>query len=55
MSNLTDSLFEAISTIAEKRIANLKYDKTVICTVTSIDNAKNNLYSVSDGSVVFEA
>ena len=55
MSDLANSLFDAISTIAEKRIANLKYDKTIICTVTNIDNAKNNLYTVSDGSVTFEA
>ncbi len=54
-NNITESLFQAISTIAEKHVTNLKYDKTIICTVTDISNAKNNIYTVSDGGTTFEA
>jgi hypothetical protein len=54
-NNIAESIFDSISLIVEKRIANLAYDKTVICTVTDVSNAKNNIYTVSDGSVKFNA
>jgi hypothetical protein len=55
MSFSTEDLFDTIAKIAENRIANLQYDKTIICTVVNNDDAKNNNYTVSDGSVEFIA
>ena len=55
MSFSTEDLFDTIAKIAENRIANLQYDKTVICKVVNNDDAKNNNYTVSDGSVEFVA
>jgi hypothetical protein len=52
--NITQSIFDAVSLIVEKRVANLHYDKTLICTITDNSNAKNNKYMVTDGSVSFE-
>ena len=54
-TNYEEQLFNSIDLIVEKRIANLDYDKTVICTVINNSNAKNNIYTVSDGSTVFDA
>jgi hypothetical protein len=51
--NITESLFGAISTIVENRIANLEYDKTIICTVVDNTDKRNNKYKVSDGSTIF--
>ena len=54
-NNIVEDLFESISTIVEKRIANLDYDKTIVCTITDISNAeKQNLYTVTDGSTTFQ-
>jgi hypothetical protein len=53
-NNIAESIFDSISLIVEKRIANLEYDKTVICTITDISEAKQkNLYTVSDGNITF--
>lgn len=55
-NNIVEDLFKSISTIVEKRIANLDYDKTIVCTITDISNAeKQNLYTVTDGSTTFQA
>lgn len=55
MNNYTDLLFDSISLIVENRIANLDYDKTIICTVIDNSNSKNDIYIVSDGNIKFEA
>jgi hypothetical protein len=40
----------------EKRIQNLEYDKTIICTITDISHAAQNKYKVSEnGTTFFEA
>jgi hypothetical protein len=55
-TNIAESIFDSIALIVEKRIANLDYDKTLICTITDISKAaQENLYTVTDGSVSFEA
>lgn len=54
-NNIAESIFDSISLIVEKRIANLAYDKTVIGTIVDVSNAKKNIYVVSDGSIKFNA
>ena len=54
-NNIAESIFDSIAVIVEKRIANLEYDKTIICTVIDISEAKNNVYTVYDGSSRFKA
>jgi hypothetical protein len=54
-TNYEEQLFNSIDLIVEKRIANLDYDKTIICTITDNSNKHNNKYSVSDGSTIFIA
>mgnify|MGYP003295810150 CR=1 FL=1 len=54
-NTIEEQLFDAISTIVEKRIANLEYDKTVVCTVTDISEAEQkNIYTVTDGNARFK-
>jgi hypothetical protein len=53
-NNIADQIFESISKIVEKRIANLEYDKTIVCTIVDTTNAtQKNEYVVSDGSTRF--
>ena len=53
-NNIAESIFDSIALIVEKRIANLDYDKTIVCTIVSIDEEKNNVYMVTDGSTRFK-
>jgi hypothetical protein len=54
-NNITESIFDSISLIVESRLSNLNYNKTVICTVVDDSDAKNDKYTVTDGSIRFEA
>ena len=46
---VANKLFEAMDIITSKRISNLSYDKTLICTIENVENAKNGAYKVTDG------
>jgi hypothetical protein len=39
INNIAESLFDSISVIVEKRLANLDYDKTIVCTITDVSEA----------------
>jgi len=44
-----------MDTVIAQRLSELKFDKTIICTITDDSERVNGLYKVTDGSVVFEA
>lgn len=51
---MAEKLFKAIDIIAQKRMNDLSYDQTVICTITDISNAEKGKYIVTDGTSTFE-
>ena len=53
--NVVSELLGAIDTVVGKRLQQLPYDKTIICTIVDDSNAKNGEYKVTDGSVKFSA
>lgn len=53
--NVVNQLLGAIDTVIGKRLEQLSYDKTIICTIIDDSKAKNGEYQVSDGSVKFWA
>ena len=53
--NAANDLFKAIDIIADKQVKAMKFDKTLICTITGDGNAKQGVYIVSDGSTEFTA
>lgn len=53
--DLSEDLFEAISTITNKYLEGLHYDKTILCTITDASKAKDGEYMVSDGNADFTA
>lgn len=50
-----DKLFEAMDIISSKRINAIGFDKTLVCTIESVTNAKNGAYRVTDGTSHFQA
>ena len=50
-----ESLFKGIDIILEKRLDEVSFDTTVICTITDASNSKNGEYRVTDGSVSYKA
>ena len=50
-----ESLFEGINIILEKRLDDVSFDTTVICTITDASNSKNGEYRVTDGSTSYKA
>ena len=46
---------EAIDTIVAARLSDLKFDKTIVCSITDASKADSGIYTVTDGSITFEA
>lgn len=54
-NNISENLFQAVDVILSSRLSELEYDKTLVCTIESADNAKKGEYRVTDGSSHFLA
>ena len=54
-NNITEQLFRAIEIINEQQLSNIAFDTTLICTVVDNSDAHNGRYTVTDGSVRFDA
>lgn len=50
-----EQLFQSMDTIITKRINELSFDKTIICTITDDTEKEVGKYIVTDGSMTFEA
>lgn len=50
-----DNLFQAIDIILEQRLQDVRFDKTIICTIVDDSDKKNGCYVVSDGTIKFKA
>lgn len=54
--NISDSFCEAVDQIVTARMQEVKFDKTVVCTIVDDENAgTTNYYTVSEGSSKFSA
>lgn len=49
LQSMAENLFEAMDIITSKRLSALEYDKTLVCTIESVEDAKNGIYKVTDG------
>ena len=54
-TKIAESLFDAINIIASKKVSDLPYDKTLICTIVDNSNAEKGEYTVTDGVSEFLA
>lgn len=55
MSDYIESLFQGVDMLIDKKLGNLNYDTTIICTITDNSDSKNGKYRVTDGSIAFTA
>ena len=55
-SNFYESqILEAIETVAKGIVSTLKFDQTILCTITNDQKRENGIYEVTDGSSTFTA
>ena len=55
MSDFMESLFQGVDILIDKKLENVSYDSTIICTILDASNSKNGQYRVTDGSVTYIA
>ena len=55
MADITENLLGAVQIVVDEAIKKVKYDKTILCSIVSIDNDAGDEYTVSDGSMKFTA
>lgn len=55
MSDYIESIFQGFEILIDKKLEDLEYDKTVICTITDSSDSKNGTYRVTDGSLSYLA
>lgn len=55
MYDYVESLFQGVDILIDKRLEEVSYDKTIICTITDNSDGKNGKYRVSDGSATYIA
>lgn len=53
--NYAEDIFDAISTIVDKRMESIDKNKSILCTITDDSDRDNGNYTVSDGSMRFTA
>ena len=51
----TEQLFQAVDIIVTQRLKDVSYDTSLICEIIDDINKDNNLYTVTDGNVKFDA
>lgn len=54
-NELANTLFEAVDLITAKRLGDLEFDKTLLCTIEDNSNAQKGEYRVTDGASSFLA
>lgn len=55
MSDFIESILQGVDIIIDKRLEEVSYDSTIICTIIDDSDKKNGKYRVSDGSVTYVA
>lgn len=50
-----NQILEAIETVANGIVSKIKFDQTILCTITNDKNRKKGIYEVTDGTSTFEA
>ncbi len=55
MSDILESLFKGVDILIDKKLENVSFDSTIVCSIINNSNSKNGEYKVSDGSVSYIA
>ena len=54
-NNIENNLFGAIDVIITEKMKGLQFDLTKVCTITDASRSRDGAYTVTDGSITFEA
>jgi hypothetical protein len=55
MSDFIESLFQGVDILIDKKLENIAYDTTEVCTIVDSSDRKNGKYRVTNGSVSYIA
>ena len=55
MVDYSEILMQSMDVLVSKRLSDLQFDKTIICTIVDASNAKKGEYEVTDGATTFTA
>ena len=55
MSDFIESILQGVDILIDRRLEDVSYDSTIICTIVDDSEKKNGKYRVSDGSVTYVA
>ena len=55
MSDFMESLFQSVDILVHKRLEDVSYDSTIVCTITDTSDSKNGKYRVTNGSMTYFA
>lgn len=55
MSDFIESILQGVDILIDRRLEDVAYDSTIICTIMDDSDKKNGKYSVTDGSIVYVA
>jgi hypothetical protein len=55
MVDYSEILMQSVDVLVSKRLSDLEFDKTIICTIVDASNAENGEYEVTDGATTFSA
>jgi hypothetical protein len=53
VSDYIESLFQGVEILIDKKLEDLAFDTTLICTIVDNTNCKNGEYRVTDGNTVY--
>lgn len=49
-----EQLFQGVDILIERKLQDVSYDTTIVCTITDDSNSKNGKYQVTDGTIRFD-
>ena len=54
-NSMSEQLFEAIETIVDQRLSQVKFDETIQCTIVKAVSNETNVYEVKNNQVIYQA
>lgn len=55
LADYNEILLQAMQIVADSQLSKLQFDKTIVCTIEDITERDKGIYTVSNGSLTFEA
>ena len=53
MNDILESLFQGMDILIDKKLEDVSFDSTIICTIVDDSRKKDGVYKVTDGNVIY--